>query len=792
MVDWIIIVDDDAAILESAGSILTKAGKRVTSLHSGKELLEYVRENSFPDMILMAINMPGLNGFETLHILKKEMTPGKEVPVIFLTDDERQALEKDGQESGAMDFIQKPFDPEVLVNRVQRSLDIQNRLRDYAREAETDPLTGFLNKTAAEAKISDICQKDSGLFCALDLDAFKSINDIFGHDIGDRILIMFARVLSGNLEKYDAVYGRIGGDEFIAFVRNMSTEDDLIRFTKKLNADFVTEAQKIIGDHLPLPIGISVGAVAVPEYGRDYDKLFHLADQALYFVKQNGKHGCKLYSHAGTRVKDIHHYLDLETITAILEERNASPNAMWMGNEVFGSIYRYMVRYMDRYHSIAYRVLFTVRTADDISDIENTEIMVQFRKLMQNSLRNSDVMMECGENQLFLLLPEIQEYDIDPVISRLLRNWNNSEYASKAEVLFEAGQVHQKKYQEPEQVQETMVQQVFVADGDEDVLKTVVRSLSGQKTEVTGLRSGDELLDLMKTKRPDLILLDVSLPETDGFETLLRMRRIYDPEREIPVIFLAADETREIESRSVQLGAMDLIRKPIVPEILSLRVKHTLELVQLKWNMSEAVRRKVHEQEKMALHVVQTLAETIDAKDKYADGHSTRVADYAREIGRRHGYTIKQQDEIYMMGLLHDIGRVQLPDEIINKPGKLTEEEFETVKSHTVIGANILGKIEEQPSLYAGARWHHERFDGKGYPDGLIGLEIPEECRILAVADAYDAMTSRRSYRDALPQSAAREEIRKNSGTQFDSKFAEIMLGMIDEDSEFRMREKTE
>ena len=188
------------------------------------------------------------------------------------------------------------------------------------------------------------------------------------------------------------------------------------------------------------------------------------------------------------------------------------------------------------------------------------------------------------------------------------------------------------------------------------------------------------------------------------------------------------------------------------------------------------------------MHVVQTLAEAIDAKDNYTNGHSTRVAKYAREIGRRYGYTTKQQEEIYMMSLLHDVGKIGIPDSVINKPGTLTPEEYEVIKTHSRVGARILRKIEEMPKLVEGARWHHERYDGKGYPDGLAGESIPEEARIIAVADAYDAMSSRRSYRDILPQEKVRSEIENGKGSQFDPAFAEIMLAMIDEDPEYKNR----
>jgi len=259
---------------------------------------------------------------------------------------------------------------------------------------------------------------------------------------------------------------------------------------------------------------------------------------------------------------------------------------------------------------------------------------------------------------------------------------------------------------------------------------------------------------------------------------------------DIPVIFLTADESEEAEKQGLLLGAMDFIKKPFVPEILLLRVRHIIELVRLQRSLSNEVEKKTKENNTLFIHVVQALAESIDAKDTYTNGHSGRVADYTREIAKRYGYRDKRLEDIYMLGLLHDVGKIGIPDAIINKPGKLTDEEFEIIKTHPVKGARILETIEEMPLLATGARWHHERFGGGGYPDGLVGEAIPEEARIIAVADSYDAMSSRRSYRDVLPQEVIRQEIIKGRGTQFDPVFADIMIQMIDEDTQYNTREK--
>ena len=185
----------------------------------------------------------------------------------------------------------------------------------------------------------------------------------------------------------------------------------------------------------------------------------------------------------------------------------------------------------------------------------------------------------------------------------------------------------------------------------------------------------------------------------------------------------------------------------------------------------------------------EALASAIDAKDKYTNGHSRRVAEYSEKIARQAGKSEEECEQVYFSALLHDVGKIGVPLEILAKKGRLTDEEFERIKQHPVVGGQILSSIHNSPWLSIGARYHHERYNGKGYPEGLKGEDIPEIARIIAVADAYDAMTSNRSYRNAIPQHIVREEMVKGIDTQFDPEFAKIMIHMIDLDSEYRMRE---
>ncbi len=224
---------------------------------------------------------------------------------------------------------------------------------------------------------------------------------------------------------------------------------------------------------------------------------------------------------------------------------------------------------------------------------------------------------------------------------------------------------------------------------------------------------------------------------------------------------------------------------------VSLETPDYLNLLKARAELNEAREKEAAAlaKEKLSYEVMLAFSKAVDAKDHYTNGHSERVAKYAKEIARRMGRSESEQEEIYELGLLHDIGKIGIPEGIINKVGLLTDDEFNEIKKHTVIGWDILKTITEIPWLSKGARWHHERYDGKGYPDGLSGKDIPEEARIICLADCYDAMTSKRSYSLPREQSAVREEIVRCSGTQFDPDISKFLLDMIDEDTDFKLRE---
>lgn len=234
----------------------------------------------------------------------------------------------------------------------------------------------------------------------------------------------------------------------------------------------------------------------------------------------------------------------------------------------------------------------------------------------------------------------------------------------------------------------------------------------------------------------------------------------------------------------------------ILVMLFSLETPDYQQLEFLQKNLEIQVKFKTEESEKRRKQVeilteqtIVTLARSIDALDGYTNGHSIRVAKYSKMIAERYGLKPDDIEHIEYAALLHDIGKISINRLIIRKEAKLNDEEWAEIKKHPAVGGEILKGITLIPEISSGAHWHHERYDGHGYPDGLKGNDIPLFARIISVADAYDAMSSRRSYRNLLPQEAVLKELRKGLGTQWDPEFAKIMIDIIKEDKDYELRE---
>lgn len=320
---------------------------------------------------------------------------------------------------------------------------------------------------------------------------------------------------------------------------------------------------------------------------------------------------------------------------------------------------------------------------------------------------------------------------------------------------------------------------ILIVDDDRMNLVTAQKFLI-EEYKVVGVNSGKQAFKYLMKYRPDLILLDIFMPEIGGFEVMKLLQENEDWCK-IPVIFLTADKKTETESKCFQMGAHDFITKPFEPGIMLNRIRRAIELDGYRKDLQRRLEEKTREVELVTIQAITTVANTIDAKDDYTKGHSIRVAYYSEALARKIGWSEDEVQNIHYIALLHDIGKIGVPDSVLNKPFKLTNVEFELIKNHTVMGAEILKDIKMFPNVSVGAKYHHERYDGKGYPSGLKGDEIPVVARIIGIVDSYDAMTSNRVYRKRLQDEMVRQELVRGKGSQFDPYLVDQFMELLEE-----------
>jgi len=323
---------------------------------------------------------------------------------------------------------------------------------------------------------------------------------------------------------------------------------------------------------------------------------------------------------------------------------------------------------------------------------------------------------------------------------------------------------------------------IFIVD-DSDTSLLLAKEALKEHYRVLTMSSAARLFKLLEKFIPDLILLDIEMPEMDGFETIqkLKTNNYY---KDVPVIFLTNYREDSIESFGFELGVVDFISKPFSTPVLINRIKTQLDIDTLIRDRTERIKR-------LQNGIMTVLANVVEERDKDTRGHNDRTAAYVKiliEAMVEHGvYTdeIKGWDmeKVIFSSRLHDMGKISVMDTILNKPGKLSDEEYEQMKYHTMEGVKIIDRMILQTGeedflhnakLYA--EYHHERWDGTGYPHGLKGIDIPLHGRVLAIVDAYDALVSKRPYKEANTHEEAIKNISENSGKQFDPKIVEVFI----------------
>lgn len=297
-----------------------------------------------------------------------------------------------------------------------------------------------------------------------------------------------------------------------------------------------------------------------------------------------------------------------------------------------------------------------------------------------------------------------------------------------------------------------------------------------------------QIEQMLKEVEPDIVLLDLHMPGMDGLQALKLIREQTAADSYLPVLMLTADITSEARQEALQGGANDFLTKPYDRTEVILRINNLLKtrylhvrLQQHNNTLEDRVRERTEQLQRAKLEILQLLGRAAEYRDDMTGQHTQRVGQLSELIARHLGLPEPQVDLIRLAAPLHDIGKIGIPDEILLKPGRFEPHEFESMKMHTTIGANILAGSSFRVLIMAGiiAGSHHEKWDGSGYPHGLKGEEIPIESRIVALADFYDALTHERPYKKAWSPAEAIAEVEKQKGLHFDPQIVEVFLHLV-------------
>jgi len=321
---------------------------------------------------------------------------------------------------------------------------------------------------------------------------------------------------------------------------------------------------------------------------------------------------------------------------------------------------------------------------------------------------------------------------------------------------------------------------------------TVLGGVLQNDYDIRAARSGEKALEIARsTPKPDLILLDIMMPEMDGYEVCRQLKD--DPATsDIPLIFVTAKDSTDDEKFGLGLGAVDYITKPISPAIVQARVETQLALYDQRRELEHQVRKRTEELSATRLQIIQRLGLAAEYKDNETGQHVIRVGETSKLIARAYGGNEAWVELIFNAAPMHDIGKIGIPDHILRKNGKLDADEWEIMKTHTEIGARIIGDDTSPLLQMSGeiALTHHEKWDGSGYPQGLREEEIPLAGRIVAIADVFDALTSVRPYKKAWSIGEATDFINQSGGSHFDPGLVACFNDVLADVIEFRNRHK--
>ncbi len=672
----IMIVDDEIAVVQLVRKYLRAVGFQNFHLVSDPTEAMSGVASVMPDLVLLDLRMKPVTGLEILEFMRRNERT-QHIHVIVLTSATNEEIKITALNMGANDFLTKPVFASELVSRVRNTLSVKayrDLVTDYSVKLESDvlrdALTGIANRRAFEyelkRRISEWNRQRTPVgLLMIDVDHFKSINDRFGHRLGDAVLHAVAKTLTSAIREMDLV-ARYGGEEFGIILPSTTIADAkeaAERARKSLAAqDFSIEEHKI-------ELTASVG-IANAMSGDDADLFVRRADMALYAAKRNGRNCC--FFHDGS---------SCVAVTQAHREENSV-----------------------RDRQVAYGL---ERPVEDckiaIVDDEVWTIAVVKKYLQDAGFQN------CVE-----------------------------------------------------------------------------------------INDSTQALETIHREQPDLVLLDIQMPHVSGLE-ILQTLRIDTPARSIPVLIFTSASDTDTKVSALELGATDFLQKPVDASELLARVRNTLlakshfdNLADYSNKLEHEVRLRTTELSASRREAIQCLARAAELRDDETGQHVLRVGRYAAIVARELGFSEERVVWMEHAAQLHDVGKIGIPDAVLNKPGPLNAAEYELMKTHCAAGTRIIrDEIEIQSdvpqhhtqlgaSVFHNcnspimrmaalvAESHHEKWDGSGYPLGLAGKEIAIEGRITAVADVFDALSTERPYKKAIPLEKCFQMMEECRGSQFD------------------------
>ena len=658
----ILIVDDDTSNLMELSSIL-KSEYKIYAVKDGTSALEKASE-VVPDLILLDVVMPDMNGFEVLSQLRvSEKT--KDIPVIFITGGTGSDNEIKGLTAGAVDYMVKPLNETLVKLRVHQQIQLLNQFRKIEHLQMSDQLTDLPNRRSFELKVNeewDKAAQDRTLLSvlAIDIDDFKSYNEQYGHHQGDLVLKTLANEFSQALTMPSYFLARWAYEELAVLLpdTDMRTAFNVAESLRHVAEEMIIPTPEGAETKITVSIGVNTRAHS---YKGTVDDFVSGADIALYEAKSKGKNKVCCY--------------------------------------------------------------------ELISDDEHVGLSEDIRKA------------------------------------------------------------------------ETTRRTIFIVDDNETNL-TLAEDVLVKEFRVIALSSAVRMFEALKKFKPDLILLDIEMPDMNGFDAMKKLKED-DLYADIPIIFLTGLSDAVSEAHGIELGAVDFIMKPFTEPVLINRIRKHLNIDEM---VRERTRQLAHRTEQLARRseqlvrlqngIVFTLADVVENRDSNTGGHIDRTSIYMQILidamlaqgVYRDELTVWDLDSLVSSARLHDLGKIAIPDSVLNKPDKLTDEEFAIIQSHPKVGERIItqmtqrtGDAEFLKNAKLFAAYHHEKWNGRGYPYGLSENEIPLHGRIMAVIDVYDALVSERPYKKAFSHEKAVSIIIEDAGTHFDPHIAEVFKSVSDE-----------